>query len=387
MNRNTTFGARRTPAIPLIGRISLILLLFISSVQISTAAQSGVYYCDNGDGTYTFYVQNYRTWEIADFPAGSITFNGTAYAYTGYVSALPPCANTLLDCTDYDTYSDFVYQEVTVSLSTGTYEINFTDDTITRIDDFHCLEELPLYLTIAGEESCDSISVDLGDDFTIYEGVDDECVTLTATATGYPPFTYSWSTGDTGSSIEVCPSTSQTYSVTVTDNIGCTDSDDVDISVQDISCGRRGDRIEVCWTSRRGRTFTLCVRERRAGRLISRGRAVLGPCPSTPGVDPNWEEGTGTETEIVSDNIYLHAFPNPFTDQLNIEFEVIDSDNVMVNILNLNGQLIQTVHDGYAEEGEVVRTSFNANNLSAGIYLIQVINAETTMTKKVVLTK
>ncbi|MGQ0829920.1 MAG: T9SS type A sorting domain-containing protein [Bacteroidota bacterium] len=51
------------------------------------------------------------------------------------------------------------------------------------------------------------------------------CATASATASGgIPPYTYLWSTGQTGSSINVCPPSTTQYTVTVTDAGGCTAS-------------------------------------------------------------------------------------------------------------------------------------------------------------------
>ena len=65
---------------------------------------------------------------------------------------------------------------------------------------------------------------DAGPDVTVCEG---DCTTLTASG----GLTYIWSTGEITASISVCPTTTTTYVVTVTDMNGCTDSDDVTVSV------------------------------------------------------------------------------------------------------------------------------------------------------------
>ena len=54
-----------------------------------------------------------------------------------------------------------------------------------------------------------------------------ECVTLSASGGS----SYQWSTNDLSFSINVCPITSTTYSVTITDNNGCTNSDEIAVTV------------------------------------------------------------------------------------------------------------------------------------------------------------
>ncbi len=51
---------------------------------------------------------------------------------------------------------------------------------------------------------------------------------------------YSWSNGETGSSIEVSPTDDTSYSVTVTDAIGCTDVATKDVEVRQVNCGEEG---------------------------------------------------------------------------------------------------------------------------------------------------
>ncbi len=62
-----------------------------------------------------------------------------------------------------------------------------------------------------------------------------DCVTLNATATGgTSPYTYSWDHGlGNGAFKTVCPTSTTKYTVTVTDEYGCTDTDDVWVTVND----------------------------------------------------------------------------------------------------------------------------------------------------------
>jgi len=61
-------------------------------------------------------------------------------------------------------------------------------------------------------------------DTSICEG---ECVTLSASG----GTSYLWSTGNLTYEINVCPTTNTTYSVTITDNNGCTNSDEISVTV------------------------------------------------------------------------------------------------------------------------------------------------------------
>lgn len=63
------------------------------------------------------------------------------------------------------------------------------------------------------------------------EGADTVCVGLQNTLTALGGVSFLWSTGDTTSAIEINPSMDTTYSVTVTDINGCSDTTSIDITV------------------------------------------------------------------------------------------------------------------------------------------------------------
>ena len=105
----------------------------------------------------------------------------------------------------------------------------------------------PIPLTIYIED-IQPVEVDVTGETVVCPG--DE-VELIANATGGgPPYTYSWSTGETTESILVSPLTTQTYTVSVTDNClneTATDSYQVDVPVlQPLILNETADITEIC---------------------------------------------------------------------------------------------------------------------------------------------
>jgi hypothetical protein len=83
-------------------------------------------------------------------------------------------------------------------------------------------------------------AVTAGDDATICDG---DCVTLSAIGSeGQSPYEYNWS----GGSEEVCPNTTTTYTVTVTDDNGCTATDEQTVNVQPTPVADAGEDISLC---------------------------------------------------------------------------------------------------------------------------------------------
>jgi hypothetical protein len=85
---------------------------------------------------------------------------------------------------------------------------------------------------------------DAGEDTAICLG---ESQDLTASASnGAAPYTYLWSTNETTADITVNPTVTTTYQVTVTDNNGCEDVDEVVVTVNPLPVADAGDDITVC---------------------------------------------------------------------------------------------------------------------------------------------
>jgi predicted transcriptional regulator len=107
--------------------------------------------------------------------------------------------------------------------------------------------------TVAGTNNCGTTAMmgivmitilplpaaDAGQDVAICLG---ECTDLTASG----GVTYMWNDGNTDAMISVCPTTTTTYIVTVTDNNGCSDTDDVMITVNSNPVADAGADVSVC---------------------------------------------------------------------------------------------------------------------------------------------
>lgn len=70
----------------------------------------------------------------------------------------------------------------------------------------------------------------------------------------------------------------------------------------------------------------------------------------------------------------LYSYPNPFTNELNVEFKLLKDDNVKVGLYNLRGKLVHSFVDTRLQKG-TYRIQWNVNggnpdNLDKGIYII-----------------
>ncbi|MFD1014836.1 Ig-like domain-containing protein [Winogradskyella rapida] len=128
--------------------------------------------------------------------------------------------------------------------STGdnTAEINVTPEVTTTYtvigqSEEGCSTTAEVTVTVVAE-----LSANAGDDETICLG---ESVTLNASG----GIDYLWSTGDTGSTLTVTPSETTTYTVTVMDEFGNSDSDAVIVTVSEVPNANAGADQTICVNS------------------------------------------------------------------------------------------------------------------------------------------
>jgi hypothetical protein len=89
----------------------------------------------------------------------------------------------------------------------------------------------------------DPVVSNAGEDAVVYLGYEPLSSTTLSAADatgGTGPYTYTWSTGQTGQIIVVSPTETTTYTLTVTDQAGNIFIDEVKVCVVDVRCGPKG---------------------------------------------------------------------------------------------------------------------------------------------------
>ena len=93
------------------------------------------------------------------------------------------------------------------------------------------------------------------------------------------------------------------------------------------------------------------------------------------------------ESEIIPGAYQLSQnFPNPFNPTTNIKFAIPNSGNVKLSIYNVLGQEVAQLINGFKEAGSH-NVTWNASNLSSGIYIYRLESAGQIITKKMTLLK
>jgi hypothetical protein len=104
--------------------------------------------------------------------------------------------------------------------------------------------------------------------------------------------------------------------------------------------------------------------------------------------DGTFEYSNAIEAEIIAvDKFELSQnYPNPFNPTTNIKFSIPVSGNVKLSVYNLLGQEVKTLVNGFKTAGTHTIT-FNASDLSSGVYLYKVEANSFTQTRKMTLIK
>ena len=98
-------------------------------------------------------------------------------------------------------------------------------------------------------------------------------------------------------------------------------------------------------------------------------------------------DGLNTDDIILPTQVTLNnAYPNPFNPVTNITFSIPTSMNVELNVLDIQGRVVESIMSGVQEEGEH-HAILNGEDLSSGVYFIQLLTSQGAQYSKVILLK
>lgn len=228
----------------------------------------------------------------------------------------------------------------------------------------------------------DPLVVDAGDNQTVYYGYPPtECTLLTATSEsgGVPPYNYLWSTGETTQSISVCPGmTSQDYSVMITDQNGCSFTDDVSVCVVDVRCGKKLNKVELCHIDEENpdKMKTICISKNAVKAHLAHGDK-LGDCDTDHDCNGLKDAVYGDNTEYeAKETLVLNAYPNPFSQHVKIIFKLPEEGYVKVRVMDYAGRIVEELFDGPAKGDQTYSRDLNSDKYAAGIYVVMLQQAD-----------
>ncbi|OQP60506.1 hypothetical protein A3860_33110 [Niastella vici] len=199
---------------------------------------------------------------------------------------------------------------------------------------------------------------------TIYIGYGPTSLSVTVNATGgTAPYTWSWSSGATTRSVSV--SSAGTYTVIVTDSMGCTTTASIVMNTLDVRCGNNNDKVMICHNNN-----TICVASSSVQAHFDHGDH-LGGC-TAPAARINTENSS-----VEATNGKIIVYPNPVTEERNIQVSGVEAGSV-VKMYDQNGVLVKTLLVTKASEAISMR------GLAKGMYYLQIKTRGVLITKKIV---
>jgi len=212
---------------------------------------------------------------------------------------------------------------------------------------------------------------------TLYLGIGPSSVTLTAAPAGGTSlpgneYGYKWSTGATSKSITVSPSAAgnYTYSVTVTDSLGCQVTASKTIQVIDARCGPKLNRVLVCWPNRHG-NIESCINENQVLVALLLG-AKPGPCSNSA--------LRSVEPAITPTERGISIFPNPNNGSFVLQLRNLE--NAEIRILDQNGKVLARQIANNKTGTQQIPVSLG--RLANGLYLVEAVTKDGVITSKMV---
>ncbi|ELR73155.1 PKD domain containing protein [Fulvivirga imtechensis AK7] len=203
---------------------------------------------------------------------------------------------------------------------------------------------------------------DTGSDAVVYPGKGvNSCTTLTGGSTGgVAPFTYTWSTGESSQTIEVCPIDTTTYTLVVSDINGCHSSDDIVVYTDGGSPGNgNGNGNSNGNGNGNGK-----------GKGNGKGQGTNAKSMVAHGFED--------ETTIAGVMIY----PNPMTEASPLTVAFKEADEVTVDIIALSGRIIKQLYQGPTRANQVF--SFDVDNKHGDIYVCRITTTNEVYSFKVI---
>ena len=232
-----------------------------------------------------------------------------------------------------------------------------------------------------------ALSVDAGANQIIYSGYSPQaCAFLSAIVSGGTAgYSYSWSNGSSATGINVCPSTSTVYHVTVTDSKGCATIDDVKVCTLNVVCSSCKDpvKISVCHHGK-----TLCVSKNAVAAHLAHGD-LLGSCNAdrTCGDESRntvWEKAEISEMDMDAPLVRLYPNPSARSSVVNIEIDNLLDGNAVISVKDILGR------EFFSERAAVNNGHLNKQlnfgmSLETGTYILSVITGTTVITEKLII--
>jgi len=86
-------------------------------------------------------------------------------------------------------------------------------------------------------------------------------------------------------------------------------------------------------------------------------------------LENNGNLSSGIESAPLTETMLLKAYPNPFTEKLNIEFRLPEDSKAALGIFNISGQQLAVVFEGDVKANQLMKAEYDPQDVSEGIII------------------
>ncbi len=94
-----------------------------------------------------------------------------------------------------------------------------------------------------------------------------------------------------------------------------------------------------------------------------------------------------TINESNDEVVISDVFPNPVRDRAQINYSVVNTSMVTLDVLDMNGNLVSVLYKGTAEGGVTYQAMFNAAGIESGVYMVRLATDKSAKFERIVLAK
>jgi hypothetical protein len=317
-------------------------------------------------------------------PPVVITRNITIYLDSNGTAGLSPAD------IDNGSYDDYGIKTMSIDkTSFKCTDIGSTEVTLTVTDIHDNVATATAVVTIAGALPGPHITVSRtnntytgGSPTTVFLGYGAQQLTFAAIDSGNASSSFVWTPATGLSNATIAnplfkPTTAgiYTYTVTATNNYGCTANTSVTAEVIDVRCGHNLDKVKVCF----GR-FALCLPKPAVPILLWAGFS-LGDCDETnTGKNPSYPVTMENVPELP--NKFM-VFPNPANDKITLLFQSKKPGRYSLELYNMQGVLVKGITKGQTAGIEAVE--WNISQYPPGMYIVKLVTETSVEVQRIVI--
>lgn len=235
---------------------------------------------------------------------------------------------------------------------------------------------------------CNPITVTIPDGYSLIKGTQPNTVYLgyfpasfilltSKVSGGTPPYSNQWNNGIKCSFLLAMPSQTTTYQLTVTDAHHCTGSAQKTVTVVDVRCGEKNDKVLVCKVSpgKGSKSNTVCISAHAVYEQLKNG-SYLGACKIN---SLSEIQSKGNVPVEENEMLRVDVYPNPTSSEFTIN--VINGTNasaqkIKLVVYNLMGMVVE---ERQVISGQLFKIG---SGYTSGVYTVEVRNeTERTITK------